>query len=129
MPTENGDGRSFSSNPILIDPRSRVQRRHHPHESVLHRAIKDATRRAGIPKSGSCHTLRHSFATSLLEDDYDIRTVLELPGHKDVSTTMIYTHVLNRGGHGVHNPIDPLIMLGTTPLNGKSIREFSEARR
>ena len=84
------------------------KRRHHLHESVLQRAFKDARLQAGISKPASCHTLRHSFATHLLEDGYDIRTVQELLGHRDVSTTMIYTHVLNRGGKGVHSPADRL---------------------
>jgi len=98
----------FPASHISTDPRSGEQRRHHLHESVLQRAIKEARRRAGIAKPVSCHTLRHSFATHLIEDGYDIRTVQELLGHTDIRTTMIYTHVLNRGGHGVMSPADRL---------------------
>ena len=82
--------------------------RHHVHETVIQRAVKAAARSAGVEKNVGCHTFRHSFATHLLATGYDIRTIQELLGHKDVSTTMIYTHVLNRGGHGVRSPMDAL---------------------
>jgi integron integrase len=91
-----------------IDPRSGIERRHHLSETVPQRAVKKAIRQSGTAKAGSCHSLRHSFATHLLEGGYDIRTVQELLGHKDVNTTMIYTHVLNKGGKGVKSPGDTL---------------------
>jgi integron integrase len=96
----------FPANNRSKDPRSGIVRRHHIYPDSLQRAVKSAIRQAGITKRASCHTFRHSFATHLLEDGYDIRTVQELLGHKDVRTTMIYTHVLNRGGRGVRSPLD-----------------------
>tara|TARA_B100002049_G_scaffold216205_1_gene182017 strand:- start:740 stop:1714 length:975 start_codon:yes stop_codon:yes gene_type:complete len=97
---------AFPSSRLSTDPRSGVTRRHHLSEKGLQHAVKGAVKRAGINKKASCHTLRHSFATHLLERGNDIRTVQELLGHKSVQTTMIYTHVLKLGGRGVVSPLD-----------------------
>ena len=102
LPTRSSGNRSS-------EPETGTIRRHHLYPDTLHRAIKNASRAAAIIKPVSCHTLRHSFATHLLQSGNDIRTVQELLGHRDVSTTMIYTHVMNKGARGVKSPLDQLL--------------------
>ena len=98
----------FPATRIYVHPRTGQRRRHHLHESVLQKGVRKAAKQANVAKHVTSHTFRHSFATHLLEDGYDIRTVQELLGHNDVKTTMIYTHMLNQGGHGVVSPLDDL---------------------
>jgi len=104
-----------------VDRVTGERRRHHLHPTVLQRAVKVAGQAAGITKPVSCHTLRHSFATHLLESGYDLRTIQELLGHRDVRTTMIYTHVLNRGALGVRSPLDAIRGPGVAAARSSSL--------
>lgn len=116
---------------IYVDRETGRHHRHHYHESAVQRVVKEAVRRSGISKPATCHTFRHSFATHLLEDGYDIRTVQELLGHKDVTTTMIYTHVLNRGPSAVRSPADRLLVATPSPaeIGRTSVQPMSTGYR
>ena len=116
----------FPAAGLSVDPRSGIERRHHTHDRALTRSLKAAVAQAGVCKPVSVHTLRHSFATHLLQSGYDIRTVQELLGHADVSTTMIYTHVLNRGGRGVVSPMDRLGAAGGDCVASPARRSLTE---
>jgi len=112
----------FPASSLYTDRRTGIRHRHHLHESVIQKGMSQAVRRAGLTKPATPHSLRHSFATELIRDGYDIRTVQELLGHQDLSTTMIYTHVLNRGGRGVRSPADRLPLRPRPSLDGLSQR-------
>ncbi len=112
----------FPASSHYTDSHTSVRHRHHLHESVVQKKMSEAVRRAGLTKQATPHTLRHSFATELIRDGYDIRTAQELLGHEDLSTTMIYTHVLNRGGRGVRSPADRLPVRSRSVPNGASGR-------
>ncbi len=116
----------FPASSHYLDRRTGIRHRHHLHESVIQKAVHQAAHQAGLAKRVTTHAFRHSFATHLLEDGYDIRTVQELLGHKDVRTTMVYTHVLNRGGRGVHSPLDRLGKAPSAEVDG-IIRTYRSA--
>jgi integron integrase len=117
----------FPAERTSVDPRTEVARRHHLHETVIQRALRAAVVELGMSRRVSCHTFRHSFATHLLEEGYDIRTIQELLGHQDVKTTMIYTHVLKRGGRGVRSPADLLWSKGGVAAPPNLIRLTSQS--
>ena len=117
----------FPATRTYIHPETGERRRHHLHETVIQRAVHTAAAVARLAKRVSCHTLRHSFATHLLEDGYDIRTIQKLLGHRDVRTTMIYTHVLNRGPHGVRSPLEGVGFSGGDAADGGMVDAGAES--
>lgn len=116
----------FPATRTYYDSETEQRRRHHQHESVPQRAVHDAVLRIGIGRPVTCHTLRHSFATHLLEDGVDIRTIQVLLGHKSVEQTMVYTHVINRGPWGIRSPMDRLNLLGSSPYDHPSLPDFDQ---
>ena len=119
----------FPAARTYLDAETGERRRHHLHETALQRAVRHAVLRSGVAKQVSCHTFRHSFATHLLEAGYDIRTIQELLGHRDLRTTMVYTHVLERGPAGVMSPLDALDGGATAPLPPRSVALTSHVVR
>ena len=130
MPPASGAGNGcFPLLPTYLDRTTGIRHRHHLHESVIQKAVHQAARRVGLTKRVTTHAFRHSFATHLLEDGYDIRAVQELLGHKDVQTTMVYTDVLNRGGRAVRSPLDGFQQAVSSEGRTRPTRRSASRRR